>query len=91
MDNQVVLQMLDLIEKMELEKFSLRAMLDAASRNVSKRQIDSLLERAMNDPAARDNVHAKYLPLRSQIESDSSLEEVLQQFLQISPPTKDVN
>lgn len=91
MDKRLALKMLDFIERLNAENLALRAVLDTATRNWSKHQTDSFLERAMNDPVVRESIHEQWMPVRNRLESDASLEEAFQQFLQITPPPTDVN
>ena len=91
MDKQLVLRMLDFIEKMELEYTALKAIMPTVARTGSTARVEQWLEKLRNDPPAIEVVRTRWLPLRQRIEEDSSLEEALKQFLQIAPPTKDVN
>lgn len=91
MDKELVLRMLDFIEKMDAENLALRASLLTVSHSASTAKIDALLKQAIADTAILGTVRAQWLPLRRRIEEDSSLEEALNQFLQIAPLTKDVN
>jgi hypothetical protein len=89
MDNRLALRMLDLIEKLNVENLALQAVVRVLHGKSA--QIQSQLEQMKADPAARDTVHTQWLPLRQRLESDSNLEEAMQQFLKIVPPVKGVN
>jgi hypothetical protein len=91
MDRQLAIRMLDFIEKMNVENLTLRTLLQTLDRNANTEHIDSLVEEARRDPAIRNTVHAQWLPLRRELESDSTLEEALHQFLRIVPVPKHVN
>jgi DnaJ-domain-containing protein 1 len=53
--------------------------------------MEQMLEQLKADPRAQQEVRQRYAPVRRKLQDDSSLEEALQQFLQITPPPKDVN
>jgi len=91
MDNDLALLMLGALEELTIENLTLKAILMTQNRNLDTERVDSLVSSARRDPAVRDTVRAQFLPLRQQLESDSSLEEALRKFAEIVPPPKDVN
>lgn len=92
MDKALVLRMLDLIERQDFENLLLRTLLKRVDGRADKDYLDSLLGETTPDAqTARDVVHSRWLPLRERIESDSNLEEAIQQFVRIIPPAKGVN
>jgi DnaJ-domain-containing protein 1 len=54
-------------------------------------QMEQTLEQLKANPQAQQEVRQRYAPVRRKLLDDSSLEEALQQFLQITPQPKDVN
>jgi uncharacterized radical SAM superfamily Fe-S cluster-containing enzyme len=91
MDKRIAIMLLNFIEHQNRENLAMKALLLTLNGNVNKAQMDSLIDEAMKNPEALDTVHAQWLPLRELIESESSLEEVLQQFGKIPPPAKGTN
>lgn len=91
MDKELAVRMLGLIEEMNVENLALKAILLTVNRGASIEKIDALVEGAMKDSKVRDTVRAQWLPLRQRLESDSSLEEALTQFVRIVPAPKELN
>jgi DnaJ-domain-containing protein 1 len=93
MNKRFALKMLDAIEGLQVENLALRAMLEkiAERRSGGIQQMEQMLEQLKADPRAQQEVRQRYAPVRRKLQDDSSLEEALQQFLQITPPPKDVN
>jgi hypothetical protein len=83
--------MLDALEEMTVENMALKAILLQANRNATPAKIDAMVKEAQKRPTIRGTVRAQWLPLRQRLEYDSNLAEALGKFLQIAPPTKDVN
>jgi hypothetical protein len=91
MDKRLGLKMLDLIENLYIENYALLAMLPSVYRTIDNAQVRSYMDQAKNDPQIRESVREQWLPMRQRLESDASLEEAMQQFLQIVPPENKVN
>ena len=90
-NTKLALLMLNAIEEMTIENLALRSTLLQANRHATPEKIDSIVRGALAQPVVRDTVRAQWLPLRQKLQDDSSLEEALQQFLQITPRPKGVN
>lgn len=91
MDKKLALLMLDALEEMTVENLTLKAILLEANRNATRTKIDAMVKEAQSRPVVRGAVRAQWLPLRQRLEDDSNLAEALDKFLQLAPPTKDVN
>ena len=83
--------MLDALEEMTIENSTLRAILLQANRYATPTKIDAMVKEAQSRPKIRAIVRTQWLELRQRLEDDSSMADALQKFLQIVPPTKDVN
>lgn len=91
MDKKLALLMLDALEEMTIENSTLRAILLQANRYATPTKIDAMVKEAQSRPKIRAIVRTQWLELRQRLEDDSSMADALQKFLQIVPPTKDVN
>jgi len=91
MDDKLALRMLDLIERFELENFALKSLVLTVSRSASMSKVEALLKEARENPEVREKVRERWQPLRDRLQSDSGLEAALEQFLKVTPLSKDLN
>jgi hypothetical protein len=86
-------RLLDIIERIHVENLARKTILRAYSgqRLPPQYQIDQLIEDAKKNPLVAGVVHEQFAAARARMLEDGTLEQVLQEFLQVVPPTKDMN
>lgn len=80
------------IEELYIENAAYRALFETLkSRMPPQAQVESLLQQAKQNPQIRARVLAPLAPLRQRIQEQSDLADVIQEFLRVAPPKKDLN
>ncbi len=90
MDETFASKLVDAIEKLYIENRVYKSLLKSfANRLPPQQEIDRVV--AAGREHIREQVQKQFSPVRDRIRSDSNLEQVLQEFLKVVPPKKDVN
>ena len=92
MDKDFLLRLVDAIEKLYLENMGFRSLFKVHRQRLPpQHEIDELMEFAKTDPRVGDVVREQFEPVRAGIRANETLEQVLQEFLRVVPPQKDMN
>jgi hypothetical protein len=87
MDKRLLNRIMDTLEDAFTENVALRSLLTHGSAE----EVDRLLAAAKELPEVRERVAELLKPLRRRIESNSSLEAALKEFVERLPLTKNLN
>jgi hypothetical protein len=89
-EKQLAIQILDALERVVVENRTLKAILETYDdqHRIPWREH---LATAMADRDATDATRQQFSELRSQVQSDLDLATVIQDFLKVFPPNKDLN
>ena len=80
------------MEDLYIENMVRRTLFKQYQANLPPRfEVAELIAKAKRHPLAGGVVHEQFEPVRARIRANETLEQVLQEFLQVVPPRKDMN
>ena len=92
MDKEFLLKLVDAVENPYIENMVRRTLFKQYQANLPpKSEVDEMIAKAKLHPLAGGVVHEQFEPLRARIRANETLEQVLQEFLRVVPPQKDMN
>ena len=84
--------MLDAIEQLYIENLAYKTLFEMfGNRLPSSMQVKDLIEQAKRRPELVAKVRREFQPLRERIQNEGDLAQVIQEFLRVVPPKKDMN
>jgi hypothetical protein len=85
-------RLVDIIERLYIENMVYRNLVKLHQEKLPPQsEIDALMEFAKTDPRVGGLIHQQFEPVRVRIREHADLEQVLQEFLRVVPPKKDLN
>jgi hypothetical protein len=92
MDKEFLLALVDKVESLHFENTVLWIYVRKYQRGLPpEHEIREIIDAAKADPAIATRVREQFEPVRARIRANETLEQVLQEFLRVVPPQKDMN
>ena len=92
-DANTLTQLLDALEELLIENTAYTSSVKVLEQFLpqARGKVAQVVEKAKADPKVREHVRAKFASLRSQFQTESNLQMVIEELLKVLPTKKDVN